>query len=108
MTTERPRWARGADLPPEVREIPPIAPSIVAPRTEAQTVWDFMDAYTGDDKFVRLRNSFSVGTLNGGCSGIMISPHIFMTAAHCGGPGWTGFAQFFHIDEDSPTPGAGA
>src|SRR5437667_549765 len=38
----------------------------------------------------------------------MIWLHIFMTAAHCGGPEWTGFVRFFRIDEDSTSPGNSA
>lgn len=72
---------------------------------EARTLWEFMDEYTGDDKIIRLFNSFAVGEI-GGCSGTMISPHIFMTAAHCGGPDHsTRTVTFFRINEDTvPSP----
>jgi hypothetical protein len=65
---------------------------------DLKTFWGFLDSYSGADKVTRISQSFSSGLLNGGCSGIMISPHIFMTASHCGGPGWTGGVQFYHLD----------
>src|SRR5262249_3332946 len=40
------------------------------------------------------------------CSGAMISPHIFMTAAHCSLPEST--VRFFRIDLSSPNPGNSA
>lgn len=66
--------------------------------TELKTFWGFLLDYWDRDKIIRIHNSFAAGLLNGGCSGAMISPHIFMTASHCGGPGWTGIVQFYHIN----------
>ena len=54
---------------------------------DKQTLWEFWRDYAGDDKVRRLMNSQSVGIIGGGCTGTMISPHIFLSAAHCGGPG---------------------
>jgi hypothetical protein len=78
---------------------------IVRSLPSARTIWEFIGEYTGADKALRLQRSFAVGNLLSGCSGTMISPHIFMTASHCRGPGWTGFVRFVRIDEDSATPG---
>lgn len=78
---------------------------IVTSLPSARTIWEFMREYSGADRATRLQKSFAVGNLLAGCSGAMISPHIFMTAAHCGGPGWTGFVRFIRIDEDSANPG---
>src|SRR5262245_9628045 len=65
-----------------------------------QTIWQFWQNYTGGDKIERLLNSYAVGLISG-CTGTMISPHIMLSAAHCGGPGFTGKrVQFFHMDED--------
>lgn len=67
---------------------------------EARTMWEFMNEYKGNDKITRILNSFAVGSI-GGCSGTLISPHVFMTAAHCGGPDiWKKEVRFFRIDED--------
>lgn len=64
------------------------------------SMWRFIKEYSGSDKIQRLLNSFPAGILNGGgCSGAMISPHIFITGAHCGGPGYVGSVQFYHIDQ---------
>jgi hypothetical protein len=65
---------------------------------QVKTLWGFLRDYTRPDKIERLHNSFAAGLLNGGCSGAMASPHIFLTASHCGGPGWTGGVQFYRID----------
>ena len=84
--------------------------AITASGPHARTMWEFMDEYEGDDKIIRILNSFAAGFAIGGgmmCSGTMISPHIFMTAAHCGGPDHA-FREvfFFRIDEDTgPIPG---
>jgi hypothetical protein len=68
---------------------------------EARTLWEFMDEYTGEDKVTRILNSFTIGKVDG-CSGTMISPHILMTAAHCGGPDHAvRNVYFFRIDEDT-------
>lgn len=84
-------------------------PMIREPVDGARTMFEFDHDYAGPDKKARHLNSFSVGRLNGGaCSGAMVSPHLFMTAAHCGGPGHIGTVQFLHIDEDSSSPGPGA
>ncbi|MEZ4619471.1 MAG: hypothetical protein R2867_28750 [Caldilineaceae bacterium] len=64
------------------------------------TLWDFMQQYNGNGKINRLHNAFAVGTW--GCSGTMVSPHLFLTAAHCGGD--TINVYFYHIDEDAPGP----
>jgi hypothetical protein len=74
----------------------------------ARTMWEFFREYRADDRETLLLNAFAVGYLDTGCSGAMISPHLFLTAAHCGGPGWTGAVRFFHIDEDAQTPGPAA
>lgn len=71
----------------------------VATRSEhVTTLWGFLRAYRGSDRIERLHNSFAVGHLSGNCGGAMISPHIFMTASHCAGPGYTGSVSFFRID----------
>jgi hypothetical protein len=50
-------------------------------------------------------NSYGVGVIGGGCTGTMISPHIFLSAAHCGGPGLSDKTiRFFHTDEDAAGP----
>jgi hypothetical protein len=74
----------------------------LAALSDPWTMWEFMRNYTGADKIDRLHNSFAVGTR--GCSGTMISPHIYLSAAHCGGPLIT--VRFYHIDEDAPGPAA--
>jgi V8-like Glu-specific endopeptidase len=82
---------------------------IVSTTPDVRTIWEFMEAYASDPHRARLlQQSFAVGMLGSGCSGAMISPHIFMTAGHCGGAGWTGSVVFIRIDEDSSTPGATA
>ena len=64
-----------------------------------QTTWEFLATYHGADRSVRLLQRFAVGELrDGSCSGAMVSPHLYLTAAHCGGPGWTGSVQFFRQD----------
>lgn len=68
-------------------------------RAEVKTVWQFLRDYGGSDKVQRLLTSIACGNLNGGCSGAMISPHIFLTASHCGGPGWTGGVSFYRINQ---------
>lgn len=82
----------------------PIMTAQAAPRQQqtAQpwTLWDFMNQYSGSDKINRLHNAFAVGTW--GCSGTMVSPHLYLTAAHCGGD--TINVRFYHIDEDAPGP----
>jgi hypothetical protein len=83
-------------------------PKIARTSPEVRTVWEFMSEYGGSDKAYRLQDSFRVGMIGRHCSGTMISPHIYMTAAHCGGTGWTNTVQFIRIDEDSPSPGAAA
>lgn len=94
------------------KEKSPDDSNIIATRPDAQSMWEFMNQYNGPDRLSRFLNIFANGkfvTRNGyGCSGAMISPHIFMTAAHCGGPEWTGFVRFFHIDEDAASPGNAA
>ena len=70
-----------------------------APLNDPWTLWEFMRNYTGGDKIDRLHNSFAIGA-RGGCSGTMISPHIYLTAAHCGSPIIE--VYFYHIDEDAP------
>lgn len=88
--------------------LPTILPTRVgnaAPLNDPWTLWEFMRNYTGNDKIDRLHNSFAIGA-RGGCSGTMISPHVYLTAAHCGSPIID--VYFFHIDEDSPVSlGAG-
>ncbi|MDP8909191.1 MAG: hypothetical protein M3N47_08780 [Chloroflexota bacterium] len=72
---------------------------------ELKTLWGFLRTYRGADKIQRLLNSFACGTINyGNCSGAMISPHIFLTAAHCGGPGWTGEISFYRINQFASPP----
>ena len=94
--------------------IPGIGQHVAAIRRsvpEARTLWEFFREYRGDDREALLLNAFAIGSLStavGNCSGALISPHLFLTAAHCGGPGWTGTVRFFHIDEDARTPGAAA
>lgn len=95
----------GTDIPR-----PPIAASI----PEARTIWEFVNEHVVD-RGKLLQHSFSVGQLwvrgipgfdvGTVCSGTMVSPHIFMTAAHCGGSIRTGVVRFFRIDEDSSNPG---
>lgn len=69
-----------------------------------QTIWQFWQNYTGADKVARLLNSYAVGLIGGGCTGTMISPHIMVSAAHCGGPGpGEKTVQFFYMDEDATT-----
>ena len=64
-------------------------------------MWEFMEQYNENDKVVKYMNSFSAANING-CSGVMISPHIFMTAAHCGGPDHAvRTVSFYRIDEDA-------
>jgi hypothetical protein len=92
------------------QEIQLPVPNIVANRPEAQTMWEFMGQYSGSDKIRRLLNSFSNGWLSpigsgSSCSGSMVAPHIFMTAAHCGRE--AGFVTFHRIDEDA-APGNGS
>lgn len=72
----------------------------LAALSDPWTLWEFMRNYTGADKIDRLHNSFAVGTR--GCSGTMISPHLYLSAAHCGGPLIN--VRFYHIDEDAPGP----
>jgi hypothetical protein len=72
---------------------------------DRQTLWEFWRDYTGPDKLRRLMNSYAVGIIGGGCTGTMISPHVFLSAAHCGGPGPSDKTiQFFHTDEDAGGP----
>lgn len=69
-----------------------------------QTIWQFWQNYTAADKVERLLNSYAVGLIGGGCTGTMISPHIMLSAAHCGGPGFNEkTVQFFYMDEDATT-----
>jgi hypothetical protein len=71
-----------------------------------QNIWEFWQNYEEADKIDRLLNSYAVGNIGGVCTGTMISPHILLTAAHCGGPGFnTANVRFFFIDEDAPGPG---
>ena len=68
-------------------------------RDAIRTVWQFMADHSGEDRVRRQRASFASGSVSGGaCSGAMISPHLFMTASHCGGPGSVATVQFFHTD----------
>jgi hypothetical protein len=85
-------------------------PSISEIGPDVMTMWDFYNSLGATrEKRTRLLQSFACGQiLPSGCSGAMISPHIFMTAAHCGGPGHIGSVRFFRIDEDSSTPGSSA
>ncbi len=76
-----------------------------APLNDPWTLWEFFRNYTGGDKIDRLHNSFAIGA-RGGCSGTMLSPHVYLTAAHCGSPIID--VYFYHIDEDAPVSlGAG-
>ncbi|GAA1042841.1 hypothetical protein GCM10009557_69750 [Virgisporangium ochraceum] len=81
---------------------------IQVPVDGARTMFEFHRGYTGADKQVRQLNSHAVGWLNGNCTGAMVSPHLFMTAAHCGGPGWSGSVRFLSLDEDAARPGPAA
>ncbi len=85
----------GNDLVEEGSKIPQEIP-------RAQTLWTFMDEYSGADKVTRLLSSYAVANING-CTGTMISPHILITAAHCGGLP-TSTVRFFRTDEDAPRP----
>lgn len=73
-----------------------------------QTIWEFLNTYSGPGKSTLLQQRIAVGQLVSGngewCSGTMVSPHIFMTAAHCSGPGWTGIVRFFRLNEHAATP----
>jgi hypothetical protein len=73
-----------------------------------KSLWGFVASYNGPDKITRLQGSFAAGLLNGGCSGAMISPHIFMTASHCDGPGWTGGVNFYRMDQFAAPPDDGS
>ncbi|MEZ4733071.1 MAG: hypothetical protein R3E79_38740 [Caldilineaceae bacterium] len=76
---------------------------------DVRTIWEFMADYATNPQRPRLlQQSFAIGRLASGCSGAMISPHLFMTAGHCGGAGWTSFVGFIRIDEDAANPGATA
>lgn len=73
----------------------------IPPPTQPYNYWEFIEHYQGNDKIDRIHNSFTVGW-RGNCTGTMISPHIYMTAAHCGGEFID--VQFFHINEDVAAP----
>jgi len=67
-----------------------------------KSYWGFLRDYAANDKVARILQSFACGTLNGDCSGAMVSPHLFMTASHCGGPGFTGGVSFYAINPQGP------
>lgn len=69
-----------------------------------RTIWAFLRETSGRQRIDRLRQSFACGELSSGCSGAMISPHVFLTASHCNGPGWTGSVRFFHQDHFALSP----
>ena len=92
-------------IPAQARQQGPVqAIESTGPRT--MTMWEFHEGGVAPSKTDRMQNSFAIGLIDQGlCSGVMLSPHIFMTAAHCGGPAHTSNVRFFRIDEDSATPG---
>lgn len=101
-------WAGAAGAETEPSEEPPREEQRIATsRPEALTLWEFSPP---GPAHLLWNEAFAVGQIQAAslCSGVMISPHVFMTAAHCGGPEWTGFVRFFRIDEDSPNPGPSA
>lgn len=73
-------------------------------RTDAMTFWDFLTSVDGQTRVQRLTAAFATGRLDDRGSGIMVSPHLFMTASHVGGPGSSGTVRFFHLDQMSPHP----
>ena len=67
-------------------------------RDVISTVDELMQSYSGPELRARQRALFSSASLGAHCSGSMISPHLFMTASHCGGPGQIDVIRFFHND----------
>ena len=67
-------------------------------RQVTRTYWQFMAEHAGEDRIQRLESAFASGNLGGGCSGAMISPHLFLAASHCGGPGGVSQVSFYHTD----------